>query len=357
MTAGLATILEHPLTLATAGALMDATSRAVGRVSAARRYRMADRIGEVVWRASPRRRMVIRCNYATMLRTSPADPRVEALGRQSVRNYVRMALDFLVVRTLGEDAVLALAKPVGEEHLADALEGRRGVIFALPHVGNWDIAAAFAQAYGCPLTIVTEGNWAAKLVAGSRTQRGVTLVPRDGSLRPLFSALARNEAVVMLSDLARPDLQVLEVPFFGYPAPFPIGPARLSQRTGAPILVVASTRQPDGTFRVEAQPPLRANPGRSRTEAVAELTARVVAGFERFIAAYPDQWYPFRPVWTGDRDSGDGIRYSGVRDRRRGSGIGIGRDGPSSVVVRQAAGRSGARRRSRSSAPQAHHER
>src|SRR6185437_4116399 len=118
----------------------------------------------------------------------------------SVRNYGRMAMDFLAVRVMSDKEILSWARPRHLEHFEAALGDGRGIIMALPHLGSWDIAAAFAQAYGCDLTVITENDWAAQLVAGSRDGHRITLVPRGGSLRPVFRALKARNCVAMLCD-------------------------------------------------------------------------------------------------------------------------------------------------------------
>ncbi len=283
--------------LAGASALMDGVSRAVRVLPARYRYLPADLVTLPVILLASRLRATVERNYATALAAPVADPRVRALARASVRNYGRMATDFLAVRTMTPTEVLGWVEPVNERYLQEALEGGHGALLILPHFGSWDVAASFAQAFGLQLTIVTEGSWVAELVAGSRTSRGVTLVPRERSLRPLFRALARNECAVMLSDIAKDDLQAAAVPFLGHPARFPLGPARLSRQTGAPILVVSCARLAGGGYRIEPQPPLSADPAKPAQEAVADLTARVAAGFERVVAAHPAQWYPFHEIW------------------------------------------------------------
>ena len=280
-----------------ASALMDGVSRAVRALPARYSYLPSDLVTIALIVCASRLRATIERNYATALAVPVTDPRARRLARASVRNYGRMAIDFLAVRTMTPDEVLGRATPVNERYLRDALEGGRGALLILPHFGSWDVAASYAQAFGLQLTIVTEGNWVAELVAGSRTSQGVTLVPRERSLRPLFRALARNECVVMISDIAKDDLQAVAVPFMGRPARFPLGPARLSRQTGAPILIVSCARLPDGRYRLEPQPPLYADPVKPTKEAVADLTARVAAGFERVIAAHPAQWYPFHEIW------------------------------------------------------------
>ncbi len=101
----------------------------------------------------------------------------------------------------------------------------------------------------------------------------------------------------MLSDIAPPDTQTGVFTFFGAPARFPLGPARLAHATGAPIMVVTSVRTPDNRFLVEAQPAIMPDRSADVEEDVRAMTQRIVEGFERIIATYPDQWYPYHPVW------------------------------------------------------------
>lgn len=243
------------------------------------------------------RQRIISTNYATILRASPADPGVRAIARESIRNYGRMAIDFLAARTMDPNDVTRDFHGEGYEHYFDALKENHGVIFALPHAGSWDIAAVIAESVGVKITVVTEGDWVTELVAGSRLTHGVTLVPRNQSLRALFRALSHNEAVVLLSDYANAGVQTIDVPFFGKLAPFPDGPARLAYRTGAPLLVISCIRMPDRTYLMSVQSPLRPDPSLSEDENIAVLTAGMAAGFQSVIALHPEHWYPYHPVW------------------------------------------------------------
>ncbi|HEU5346638.1 MAG TPA: lysophospholipid acyltransferase family protein [Ktedonobacterales bacterium] len=280
--------------LAAAGVLLDGVSAGAHWLPATSRYAISD---GVVWALGPllaRPRRDAELNFRRVV----GPERAAAASHGSLRNYGRMAMDFLASRMMAPKEILALADTVGVERLEAAMARGRGVIFALPHAGCWDVAAAFAQAYGCQLTIVTESDWGTELVAGSRRSRGVTLAPRNQSLRSLFRALRRQEFVVMLSDIAPAGVQTVDVEFFGAPAPFPVGPARLALTTGAPLMVIQCIRLPGGRYRLEAQEPLYP-PERSRdSEADAlAMTAAMAAGFERIIRADPEQWYPYHPVW------------------------------------------------------------
>ena len=283
------------VSLAVAARLMDGVSYALRLIPPRIRYLPADVFTvplSYVWR-----QRTIRANFATVLRAPADDEGVRRVARESIRNYGRMAIDFLTARTMEPHIVARQFRGNGYEHYGEALRDQRGVIFTLPHAGSWDIAAVIAGAIGVKITVVTEGDWVTELVSGSRLTHGVTLVPRTQSLRALFRALRRNEAVVLLSDLANEGVQTLDVPFFGKLAPFPDGPARLAYRTGAPLMVVSCIRMPDRTYVMDGQPPLRSDPSRSEEENIYALTAAMAAGFERVIARYPEHWYPYHPVW------------------------------------------------------------
>lgn len=281
-----------------AAMLMDGLSYSLRRLPPALRYLPADAITHPLAALWSSRRPIIEANFAVMLGRSRPDPYVRALARRSVHNFGRMAIDFLAARTMTGAEILSWVTPIGKEYLDGALAEGRGAILALPHFGSWDVAAAFAQASGWQLTVVTQSNWVTELAARARSAHGVTLAPRDHSLRAIFRALARNECVAILSDIAQDGLQTACVPFFGRPAPFPLGPARLAQRTGAPVLVIGCRRLTDHSYRIESLPPLRVDPHLPADDAVVALTAAIAAGFEQHIGGCPEQWYPFHPVWA-----------------------------------------------------------
>lgn len=288
-----ARLLARRWSLALAGALLDAVATTVRLAPTSARYVLSD---GVVWAIGPLLGRPRREATHNFVRVVGAD-RAAAAAEQSLRNYGRMAMDFLASRTMAAEQLLALTDLHGEEGFRAAMAHGRGAIFALPHAGCWDVAAAFAQAYDCQLTIVTESDWGTELVAGSRRAHGVTLAPRNQSLRPLFRALRRQECVVMLSDYAPRGVQTAQAPFFGAQAPFPLGPARLALATGAPVLVIMCARMPGGRYLLEAQEPLYPVGERNSEAAAIAMTTQIAAGFERIVRAYPEQWYPYHPVW------------------------------------------------------------
>jgi lauroyl/myristoyl acyltransferase len=278
--------------------LLGMVSRGVRRLPLAQRYRLADSITSPLAWLWLTRSNVSAENFAVVLGAPRVTGYARQLARASIQNFGRMAMDFLAVCSMGDAEVLEWVTTVHAEYFYQAQQKRRGIILLLPHLGSWDVAAAYAQAIGCRLTVVTQTDWAAQVVAGARNARGITLAPRQGSLRVLFRTLARNDCVAILCDVAPSDLETVDVPFFGRLAAFPTGPARLAQRTGAPILVVSSVRLPGWRYQLTVQPPLLVEG--AVNDAVYQATAAIANSFEQIIAARPEQWYPFHPVWHAD---------------------------------------------------------
>ena len=82
--------------------------------------------------------------------------------------------------------------------------------------------------------------------------------------------------------------------------PFPIGPFRIAQASGAPIFPVFVLQEGDGTVpddRRGGDPGAERAGRRGATTAVVAALATFVASMERTIREYPTQWYLFTRFW------------------------------------------------------------
>jgi KDO2-lipid IV(A) lauroyltransferase len=84
----------------------------------------------------------------------------------------------------------------------------------------------------------------------------------------------------------------VKVPFFGKPAPTPIGPARFAVRTEAYVTIGVIERLPDGRHHARFTEPFQCK----RTDDPVALTALVTREIEAQIRRVPEQW-----VWMHDR--------------------------------------------------------
>jgi lauroyl/myristoyl acyltransferase len=242
-------------------------------------------------------------NYARILHVSADDPRARTLAQASFRQFGRYIAELLSVQGWDLDDLRSRVTIYGDEHFQEAASYGRGVIFASAHMGSIEVASALLLLHGLRVTSVMEQLrpfWLHRWVVACRARMGVTLLPTMGTGLKLVRALRRGEVVAMVLDLGVRNGDGRPVTFFGHKTYFPTGPARLARLSGAPLLFGLAVRKPQGRFIAYVSPPIFANPTLDPEEDAYQTTQRLLREFERFVARYPDQWYPFRDMFPWD---------------------------------------------------------
>jgi len=205
-----------------------------------------------------------------------------------------MLIDFLLLGSLSPEELVRRMTIDGREHLELALAGGRGAIMAVPHMGSWDMAGAYAGALGYPISAVAERFPGSLNEAVVRTRRrfGLNVIMLGRSaVRAITEALRNNHIVALLCDLEQGP--GLDVRFFGRRAVVPGGPAAIALKTGAPLLPAYQYVVYPGHHHVHLDPPLAIGTGETKET----LMQRVVGRLEDFIKERPEQWYAFRPMF------------------------------------------------------------
>ncbi|MEX0664203.1 MAG: phosphatidylinositol mannoside acyltransferase, partial [Acidimicrobiia bacterium] len=191
----------------------------------------------------------------------------------------------------------------GYEHIAEPQAAGRGVILALPHLGNWDAAGAWLAGRGHRLTVVAEPLEPPELFTWFATERrelGMDVVPLGpGAAGALLRALADGGIAALVCDR---DLtgDGVEVELFGEPTTMPGGPAVLAFRSGAPIVPVGIYFRPAARRFVRILAPVPTERRGSLRDDVQRVTQDLARCFEGLIAAAPDHWLMMQPVWPSD---------------------------------------------------------
>jgi lauroyl/myristoyl acyltransferase len=248
-----------------------------------------------------RRRMAER-HYARVRGDGPDNGRA---SMEMMRSYGRYYAEALWARARRVPAMLDVTEVEGLEHIISARDAGTGMIYALPHMGNWEAAAPIAVRIGVPVVAVAEvlpnsriTDWFTRM----RAEFGIEIVLATGRLevmRKLENAIAENKAVALLSDR---DLKGrgVEVEFFGETTTLPPGPATLALRTGAPLLPVGCYFTDTG-YRVVVRPPLEIPTDGNKTDKVRALTQALAHELADIIDDSPEQWHLVQPNWPSDR--------------------------------------------------------
>jgi phosphatidylinositol dimannoside acyltransferase len=231
---------------------------------------------------------------------TPAE--LDALVRDGLRSYARYWQEVFMLPSADHAALVGGLNGAmeGTEHLNDALATGRGVVVALPHSGNWDMAGLwFVGHHGAFSTVVERlaPEMLYQRFVDYRASLGFDIVPLTGAGNPTPRLLRRLRAGGVVCLLADRDLTGagVVVEFFGGAARMPLGPARLAAATGATLLVVGCWFTPDG-WGIRFHPPVPV-PDRS---AVMQATQTVADRFATDIAAHPQDWHMLQPLWIED---------------------------------------------------------
>ncbi len=229
---------------------------------------------------------------------------VKEMARDSFRNYAKTLVDFLRFPHLDyNDIDRAIAPQRGWENLDNALSRGKGVIVVSGHIGNWDLAGALLGHHGLPLHAVADTFTPKRmndLINGTRERHGINIIKLEaGSLKQIFTALKRNEIVMLMFDRPQPE-EGVPVQFFGETAYLPPGPAAIAIKTGASLTVgYCVRRRGDKTFSGAFEEPIEYAPlltGDKEAD-IQRVTQEIVNRMEAIIRRHPDQWYMFREMW------------------------------------------------------------
>lgn len=244
---------------------------------------------------------------AVVTNRSISDPYVRHLAFASWRNYGRYAADFINFANFDIAAIepntrdLSQGVTCWQEHLERALQPGRGVVITTAHFGNWDMAGAILARH-VPLSAVAEtfsDERLNRLLQNQRNQKGMSIIPMEGSARRILRVLQQNQSVAIVVDRPLEADQGVPVTFFGHKTYVPGGPAALALKSGAAIMPGYVWYGHHHQFYLRAFPPIfpQSRKGEDKADEVARLTQCIYDALEEMVREWPTQWYMFRPFW------------------------------------------------------------
>jgi KDO2-lipid IV(A) lauroyltransferase len=267
----------------------------------------AGAVGSLAYLLAGPKRGLIRRNLARPMRLPADHRRVDRAARRAFANYAKYLVDMMRMAEMTDEHAAELVGIQGLEILREAQAEGRGVLVCTVHVGGMDLIGPGLKLHGEALNVVADDTTYGRLydhLASTRARQHIFLIGWR-NLRGLYRTLRDNGNLVLFCDggYRRGDVPV---EFCGAATTFPIGPATLAAKTGAPMLPVACRRLPDDRFEARALPLIHC----ASTEP-AELyraTQQLADALGGVIAEVPGQWYMFRPVWpeaTADGERAD----------------------------------------------------
>ena len=281
--------LGYRLAAAVFGLLPEPLMRRVGMALGSLAYSRADQ----------RKRMAIR----HITRALGSEYEIELAARQAFAAYGRYWAEVFWVRPRKVPGILARIAVEGLDRVKAAQATGRGMIYVLPHTGNWEVAGSVAHDLGLELIAVAEdleNPRLARWFAGVRKSFGIDVVFADGSpqvMAALAEGLQRGAAIALVTDRnVREGGSTVE--FFGERTDLPAGAALLAVRFDVPVFPVAAFFADGPGHRLVIEAPVEI-PSEG-TDRVRVGTQRIAAALEGLIRRDPTQWHMLQPNWPSD---------------------------------------------------------
>jgi KDO2-lipid IV(A) lauroyltransferase len=277
-------------------------------------------LGRLAHRLDRRHRRVALRNLALAFPELPPAAR-RRLAARCFRHFGAALCDLISADRFDPVEVCRRFSYEGWEHLDAAERLGKGVFLLGAHHGCWEISGRPIGLYRGTLHTIArpaDNPYLERELSRLRARHGYEVIHKRGAARRMLQVLRAGGRIGILPDQrVRPHEGIL-VPFFGHPALTTPVLARLSLRSGAPVVPVFAYPEPRGRYRVVVRPPILppatppahasaaeaveaadvpAGGADSSAEIVAALTRRYLEVIEREIRDHPHMWLWMHRRW------------------------------------------------------------
>jgi Kdo2-lipid IVA lauroyltransferase/acyltransferase len=261
----------------------------------------ASAIGGAVARAIGPRIGVTRRARKNLQRALPekSAAEIEAIIREVWENLGRVVAEYphlSRIKAFTPDAVIEVR---GTEHVEAARARGKSLIFFAGHLGNWEVSAIAAKAFGVPLHLIyrpANNPWVEQIYREGRGDIAAGLIPKGAEgARQAVRVLRDGQQLGILIDQKMND--GIAVPFFGRDAMTAPALARLAFKFDCTVLPAQVERLRGARFRLTVHPPLPLERSDDIQRDTLLLMTRANAMLESWIRQRPGQWLWLHRRW------------------------------------------------------------
>jgi KDO2-lipid IV(A) lauroyltransferase len=277
-------------------------------------------IADVAWKRRGKGVLRLESNLARVVPDASPE-RLAELSKAGMRSYMRYWMESFRLPRWSAEKLRDSVDIRGIPEVQDILASGRGVILALPHLANWDLAGVWmTRAVGVPFTTVAERLKPETLFdrfVAYRESLGMEVLPHTGG--SAFGTLARRlRAGGLVCLVADRDLSAsgVEVKYFGDIARMPAGPAMLAQQTGALLMPVTLWYEEPPYLKGQVHAPIEVPETGTTAEKASLMTQALADAFATGISDHPEDWHMLQRLWLADLEPRDAAAADGVAEER-----------------------------------------
>ncbi len=227
---------------------------------------------------------------------------VRRIAWLSLRNLMFTAVDIMRTPTITLETLSRIADYGEIQRVAETYRARgRGAIFAVPHMGAWELPGRSMILRGTPFFSVA-GKQRNPLfdhyLNSTRARSGMPILMRGAStLKQIISRLKQGEMLALLPDV-RMRTEAVKVRFLGKEANIGGGMAMFARHAGVPIFPIIVTRVGWTRHVGRIYAPVEADPAADKHADIQRMSQTVMDIISAAIMAEPEQWFWYNKRWV-----------------------------------------------------------
>jgi Lauroyl/myristoyl acyltransferase len=229
-----------------------------------------------------------------------SETQIKKIAFNSYKSFAITIIEILNIPYLSKEEVLNTVVFENTDLLLKKYNERNGVILLTAHFGNWELSAlSLGMRLNIPISIIVKtqrNNFVSDWLNNMRSKYGNKIVNLGISIRQIYTELKAKNIIALVGD-QRASRESLRMDFLGISTTVYEGPAVLSLKTNAPIIVGIPVRQKNYTYKISFVEVNRDNLPLDNEGRIKELTRRHINILEDYINEYPDQWLWMHKRW------------------------------------------------------------
>jgi phosphatidylinositol dimannoside acyltransferase len=256
-------------------------------------------IAPEIYRRNSRAIQTMKKNYQ-QLHPQISEEQLGELVKAGIKSYLRYWVEVFTLNSWSKKKILNSVVSRNEEILEAAIAANRGVIVAITHSANWDLAGAYFSLTRSKIVTVAEELEPRELFekfVAYREKLGMEIFPLQQRTLARLMVRAREKNIIAL--LADRDLTVGGVPveIAEKETSIPAGPALIAYETSAVLLTAAIYYGENGKMVVEFEPEIKIPTELDRSETVAKVSQIIADRFTKSLRAHTVDWHMMQKVW------------------------------------------------------------
>jgi Kdo2-lipid IVA lauroyltransferase/acyltransferase len=257
-------------------------------------------LGMLIYGIDVRHRRIVRRNLTFVYPEWSAE-QVKKTSKRIFQNLGITILEICQMICFSGHDIMERVNITGEEHLLNALHHNKGAILISAHLGSWETVPLFWPLYfNAPITVVArqiQSKILDRWIHGLRTRFGSRVIYKDDALPEMTRTLRQGKILAILIDQGIKSSLGVKIKFFDKFVTATPSAALLALRCKSPVLPGFCTRNEDGTFSINLEPPLLLKRTGDLAADLKTNTQIMTDAIEEIVRRYPEQWFWVHKRW------------------------------------------------------------